>query len=406
MRARMEMVERERDEALLMARGATSEGPGTPDLSSTSSAPGHYRRRSLMGDPSPILQSPVRSTPTSSYPPIPPLPMQASSLRTLQSPIGPSSLPPLNTSGQGLNLSSVQLSHVQDLQHQVSTKALALQTLQQEHDRLLAAYSRIQSRHSSLELKYQASESEITNLSEERVKLSASVDALESQVESLTLSRDEARKQSIANGGQYMQIMAMASRLEAQGVSDKSKWKIEQESWTQEREALEARIMQLEKDRAEAMDLATSESVPLSQRVSPEGQSGKSPPDLRKASALNPTSTISPPGASITPVAATSPASASASRVPNESSTESASSGSIAVKDELLENGSVEELREEITRLRKGCAEIDLQLMDLKAEGKRIDQVMQKFQNMGQRVSNKAEHIRSIASGARSLPSE
>jgi hypothetical protein len=196
----------------------------------------------------------------------------------------------------------------------------------------------------------------------------------------------------------------MASRLEAQGVSDKSKWQAEQESWDRDRETLNARILQLEKERAEAIGLAVSECQPLSSRAPSESHEAKAPLDLRKTSALNAGNTISPPPASLTPIDPTSPT--SAPRMRTGSSTESISSASGPAKDELLEGGSIEELRVEIIRLRKGCAEIEVHLTDLKSEGKRIDQVMQKYQTMGQRVTTKAEVILSIASSARPLASE
>jgi predicted nuclease with TOPRIM domain len=124
---------------------------------------------------------------------------------------------------------SAQAAHLQDLQHQISTKTLALQTLQREHDNLLAAFSRQQTRCATLDKKSQVSDNEINSLTEEKIRLQAQVEALEAQVEDLVKSRDEAHKQSVANGAQYMQIMSHSSRLQAQGAADLKRWKTEKE---------------------------------------------------------------------------------------------------------------------------------------------------------------------------------
>ena len=153
-------------------------------------------------------------------------------------------LPPLSPSF--MNSKSPHTAHLQELQHQLSTKSLAHQILQGEHDKLLAAYSRLQTRCATLDKKSQVSDNEINNLVEDRIRLQIQADALEVQVEELQQSRDEAHKQSVANGSQYMQIMGMSSRLQAQAAADLKKWKTDRDEWQREKESLLSRIVSLE----------------------------------------------------------------------------------------------------------------------------------------------------------------
>lgn len=134
---------------------------------------------------------------------------------------------------------SAQSAHLQDLQHQISVKTLAFQTLQREYDSLLQKLERQRTKCATLEKKFEVSDVEINSLTDEKEKLQSQVAMMESQVEELQQSRDEARRQLVANGAQYMRIMEMANRLQAQGAEDKKKWEAE-------RSELEHRIRILE----------------------------------------------------------------------------------------------------------------------------------------------------------------
>lgn len=149
-----------------------------------------------------------------------------------------SNLPPISPPSTGLQ-TSAQAAHLQDLQHQVSIKTLAFQTLQREYDSLLQKLERQRTKCATLEKKFEVSDVEINSLTDEKEKLQCQVAALESQVEDLQQSRDEARRQLVANGAQYMRIMEMANRLQAQGADDKKRWEAE-------RSELEQRIKVLE----------------------------------------------------------------------------------------------------------------------------------------------------------------
>lgn len=134
---------------------------------------------------------------------------------------------------------SAQNTLLQDLQHQVTIKTLEFRTLQREYDNLLQKLERQKTKCATLEKKFEVSDCEINSLTDEKEKLQSQVVAFEGQVEDLQQSRDEARRQLIANGAQYMRIMEMANRLQSQGADDKKKWDVE-------RTELEQRIRVLE----------------------------------------------------------------------------------------------------------------------------------------------------------------
>ena len=148
-----------------------------------------------------------------------------------------------------------------DLQHQISTKSLALQTLQREHDQLLAAFSRSQIRCSTLDKKSQVSDHEINTLSEEKLRLQQQVEALESQVEDLVVSRDDAQRQATVNSAQWQQIMTMSSQLEVKGVDESKKYRSHREAWDRDRAGLQQRIQHLEAGRSDLMNIAEASSI-------------------------------------------------------------------------------------------------------------------------------------------------
>jgi chromosome segregation ATPase len=171
-----------------------------------------------------------------------------SSLTLPAAPILPSISPP-SAAGQ----TSAQSAHLQDLQHQISVKTLAFQTLQREYDGLLQKLERQKMKCTTLEKKFEVSDVEINSLTEEKERLHMQVATLETQVEDLQQSRDEARRQLVANGAQYMRIMEMANRLQGQGAEDKRRWDAE-------RTELEQRIRLLEEAMVTGTAQASSEA--------------------------------------------------------------------------------------------------------------------------------------------------
>lgn len=134
---------------------------------------------------------------------------------------------------------SAQSTFLQDLQHQISVKTIALQTLQREYDSLLQKLERQRIKCATLEKKFEVSDVEINNLTDEKEKLQAQVAAMEQQVKQLQESRDESRRQLVANGAQYMHIMEMANRLQAQSAADKKRWDAEKTGLRQRVKVLE-----------------------------------------------------------------------------------------------------------------------------------------------------------------------
>jgi hypothetical protein len=128
--------------------------------------------------------------------------------------------------------------HTAALQHEVSLQKMALSSLQGEHDKLLAAFSRSQTRASTLEKKHAVSDNEIINLTEEKLRLQAQVLDLERDVEELTRSRDEFRQAAVQEGAQYIEIVNKASQLEELRAD-------EQRAWNRMKEEMEGKIAAL-----------------------------------------------------------------------------------------------------------------------------------------------------------------
>lgn len=164
-----------------------------------------------------------------------------------------------------MSSSSAHLAHLQELQHQVSVKQLALQTLQREHDSLLQKLERQRVRSQALEKKFEVSDAEINSLTDEKERLAGQVQILEVQVEELQQARDEARKMGADSASQYMKIVEMAGRLQGKGVEDKK-------SWEKERETLLKRISELEGGHRAGVPGAGSSSR------SPQDFGGHAPP--------------------------------------------------------------------------------------------------------------------------------
>ncbi|KAI9735660.1 MAG: hypothetical protein M1834_001676 [Cirrosporium novae-zelandiae] len=240
--------------------------------------------------------------------------------------------------------------HLQDLQHQISTKALALETLQREHDGLLSAFSRQRTRCETLDKKSRVSENEIAVLTEEKNRLETQVSQFEFQVEQLMKSRDDAHRQSVASGAQYMQIMSMSSRLQAQGAADLKRWKSEKEGWEAEKEQYEQRIHDLE-----------SKHARRTQELEALGPIQIATENTNQEQAVLP----------IHEVSINSPLDAS-SRRPNSSSA-------------LLQG--------EMQRLRKRCLSFENMLLDLRGESENIDRAMELLSSIGQRIATRVQDV-------------
>ncbi|KAK6520669.1 hypothetical protein TWF506_000918 [Arthrobotrys conoides] len=114
---------------------------------------------------------------------------------------------------------------VSDLQHKLSTKTLALETLQKEHDRLLGAYSRQQTRSAAIQKKCSVADTEIVSLSAERDRLQEALDQSELQVQELTEQRDSINKRLVARVREYSNIVQLASQMESLSFVERKRWK-------------------------------------------------------------------------------------------------------------------------------------------------------------------------------------
>jgi chromosome segregation ATPase len=130
---------------------------------------------------------------------------------------------------------------MQDMQHQISTKTLALQILQREHDQLLAAFSRSQIRCATLEKKSQVSDYEISTLLEEKGRFQRQIEALESQV------------------------MAMSAQLQARNVEETRQFRCDREAWERDRDGMQRRIRDLEA--AQSTAGPTNDGTPISNDI-------------------------------------------------------------------------------------------------------------------------------------------
>ncbi|KAK8161629.1 hypothetical protein IWX90DRAFT_275456 [Phyllosticta citrichinensis] len=126
--------------------------------------------------------------------------------------------------------SSAHLAHLAELQHQISLKTLALQTLRQEYDALLAKLDRQRTKCSTLEKKFAVSDVELNALTVDKEELEAKTQALEQQVKELREARDEARRGEVRTSEQYRTIVEMASRLQKGAAEERRPWAAEREA--------------------------------------------------------------------------------------------------------------------------------------------------------------------------------
>jgi hypothetical protein len=305
--------------------------------------------------------------------------------------------------------------HLADLQHQVSTKSLALQTLNQEHKNLLSAFARTRSRSEALEKKHQVSDVEIMQLTEERQNLSEKCRMYENQIEDLTARKAEADKQSIAGGGQYASILQQAAELERRTLMDKSRWKQEKVDWEAEKVTLTAQVKdlneklqvlekQLEEIASEAKDAAAKR---LSVERSSDLVAGRIEID-------NPTTTLY--SASLDPGSAFASSSSfparkfASSRPPSRPSSRAKQSierpqdmdidiedAEYHVKDtDILYSDDVQKLRNEIRRLQAVCTDASISLRIANAENAKIGQAFTEISELGNRLVKTADQYGTI----------
>ncbi|KAL9105918.1 MAG: hypothetical protein Q9227_008978 [Pyrenula ochraceoflavens] len=221
-------------------------------------------------------------------------------------------------------------SHLADLQHTISKKTLALTTLQREHDSLLAAFSRQQTRCATLDRKSQVSDSEINSLTEEKIRLQGQVEQLESQVDDLGRKLEEQRREGVENGKQYMEILRLGSRLQELSGEEKRRFNREREVWEEERRDLQRRIRD------------------LSQQLE-EGRSQDETTGTAARSSSNTTTSAVPPDA----------------QQPSEQQDEQEAAGVLGTSDPSA-------LKAEVVRLRARCVEMEQAMTEMRGEVGRL----------------------------------
>ncbi|KAB8297156.1 hypothetical protein EYC80_002537 [Monilinia laxa] len=251
-------------------------------------------------------------------------------------------LPPI--AGTKSSDSALQV-HTAALQHEISIQKIAFSSLQGEHDKLLAAFSRSQSRASALEKKHQVSDTEIFSLTEEKARLHAQVLELEGDVEDLAKSRDSYRQAAVQEGAQYVEIVKMASQLEEKTGEERKKWnKLKLE--------MEQRIEEL----SAGMKANTkgSSNIPFV----PEGL------ERDIASTSGDQNNEGPVGTRMI---------------------EPTDDAQLGAQDDLL--------KAEIERLRKRCEEMDSALRGVKQESRSMESIVEALSKAGKNIVQKVESV-------------
>lgn len=247
-------------------------------------------------------------------------------------------LPPITTARSP---DSALRDHTAALQHEVSVQKIAYSSLQGEHDKLLAAFSRSQTRASALEKKHAVSDGEIISLTEEKLRLQAQVIELERDVEELGRSRDEFRQAAVSEGAQYVEIVQRASRLEEIGKEERRNWKELKEDMERTIAALKAGGS----SEREGMRL-TQNAPPVSR---PDDMDTDTPassegfvPEMKMELTIDPRPTVSTSGPS----------------------------------GPTVQQESVGDLKAEIHRLRERCAEVENALRAIRDDSRSMEDIV------------------------------
>lgn len=253
-------------------------------------------------------------------------------------------LPPIT--GAQSSDSALQ-AHTAALQHEASIQKIALSSLQSKHDKLLAAFSRSQSRASALEKKHQVSDTEIFTLTEEKARLQTQVLELEGDVEDLAKSRDSYRQAAVQGGAQYIEIVKMASQLEEKTGEERKNWN-----------KLKLEMVQKINELSNVMKTRTQDSRATS---IPEGTEKNIPPSTEQT------------------------------QLKGSISTELAKS----TGDEQLgiEDDRVDVLKAETERLQKRCGEMEVALRAVRQESRSMEGIMKALSRAGKRILLKVENI-------------
>jgi chromosome segregation ATPase len=236
----------------------------------------------------------------------------------------------------------------------VSVQKIALSTVQGEHDKLLAAFSRSQTRASTLEKKHAVSDGDIISLTEEKIRLQAQVIELEQNVEELAQSRDEARQAAVQEGAQYVKIVKMASRLE-------EKTEEERKNWNKLKTEMEQRIKVLSSGSSkkdEISGMIDSSVLQIGEATTPPSSA-----EIREVVVDEVVMTTSAEPQSIAPT----------------------SLAPATMQD------STDELKQEIERLQKRCAEVENALRTVRDDSRSMDSTIRALTMAGKGILDRVD---------------
>ncbi|CAK4030653.1 Hypothetical predicted protein [Lecanosticta acicola] len=149
---------------------------------------------------------------------------------------------------------SATSAHIADLQHQITLKSLALQTLQTEYSSLLQKLQRERVKGQAMEKKTSVADQEVNDLTTKNEELTEQVKSLEAQLEECEGKREAARVESSREKDQWGRMLEMGGRLQAKIDGERQKL-------LEEKAALQQRLFRLEglKGNQQADDLDSTE---------------------------------------------------------------------------------------------------------------------------------------------------
>lgn len=136
--------------------------------------------------------------------------------------------------------SSATSAHIADLQHQVTLKSLALQTLQSEYASLLQKLQRERVKSQTIEKKTSVADQEVNELTSKNEEMTEQIKTLESQLEESEKKREVDRVEAAKEKEQWGRMLEMGGRLQAKVDSERQRLLEEKEYLTRRVAALEA----------------------------------------------------------------------------------------------------------------------------------------------------------------------
>lgn len=136
--------------------------------------------------------------------------------------------------------SSATSAHIADLQHQVTLKSLALQTLQSEYASLLQKLQRERVKSQTIEKKTSVADQEVNELTGKNEEMTEQIKILESQLDESEKKREVDRAEAAKEKEQWGRMLEMGGRLQAKVDSERQRLLEEKEYLTRRVAALEA----------------------------------------------------------------------------------------------------------------------------------------------------------------------